>query len=385
MKRPTFSPARPRRSEAPAPLAGVTVLEFGATMAPAFGAMILEELGAEIVMIAEPQTGALGLAKPHVGGMGAYFVAPDRDRKSIPIDITSPAGRNLILRLMGMADVVVDNDMPRVMRNVQLDYESIAERCPHLIYCSVSPGGERPFIDFTTAMNGVVAILAALQARERMGKGRRLDVSIHETAISSLAYPGPDDLPTGEASLVVGRRPRICSPGGEFEAADGALWMMITSDKMFRRLCFEVLERPDLCDDPRFAKRLDREQNYIAATAAVQEVLWSRTRDEWVKAMSAAGIRADSIRSRPEAMVAPVTRQMQIQGSVRHRLTGDVPSIAPALRRMCEAPAGDPATPSLLGEHTQKVLTRLLNMSPWDFRQYAEAGAFGASFAEAFG
>jgi crotonobetainyl-CoA:carnitine CoA-transferase CaiB-like acyl-CoA transferase len=415
--KPEFPPYDPRPAEAPAALTGIRVIDFTRVVAGAFSTMILADLGAEIIKVEDPINGDITrFAQPRLNGTGVYFLSVNRNKRSITLDLNRPEGRKVAMELIANADILVENYTTRVMKKFGLDYASLCEKFPKLIYCSVSaygregsmadaPGydpivasetgclslnsapGERPvvssisYIDFMAAMNGTIGVLAALHARDRLGKGQHIDVSMYDTGMSALAYRGFDYIAAGVGPNSIGRVSNTSAPGGEFDASDGTLWMMVTSDKMFKALCERVIERPELVAHPEYVTRFNRERNCGALMKIVQDIFITNTREYWIEKLRLARVPVGSVRTVAEAVSAPIAVERNAVSEILHPTLGTVATIASVFRRMSLTPAVDPIHAPTLGQHTEAILRDVLHYDEAKFSELLRRGAFGSTEA----
>ena len=415
---PNFPPYQKRDAAAPLALEGVKVVDFSRVLAGPFCTQVLADFGADVVKIEQPDGGdqVRGL-EPAIGDNSTYFWSLNRNKRSVSIDLNKEEGRQIILDLLENADVLVENYTARVMKAFGLDYASIAERFPKLIYCSVSgygrtsplcdvPAydsmiaaesgqisfncnpGERPvvnsvpIVDFMAAKNATIGILAALRARDLYGKGQFIDIAMFDSAMACLAYRGTDYFAKGENPVPTGRVSKTSAPGGEFDVADGSVWIMITSDKMFKRLCVDVMDRPDLLDDPRFATQVARRKNLDEVNQTVSEILRPETRGHWVGKMRKAGIPAGSVRTIKEAFHADEALERGIMSDLPHPEFERIPNISSVFRHMTLTPAVDPRTAPALGEHNLEVLRDFAGYDEKKISQLKDAGVLGGEDAQ---
>jgi crotonobetainyl-CoA:carnitine CoA-transferase CaiB-like acyl-CoA transferase len=390
--RPHFPPYKPRVSSAPVALEGVRVIDFSRVLAGPFCTQILGDLGADVIKIEETEAGdQIRNLEPKIGDNSTYFWSLNRNKRSVAINLSTAGGKAIVLDLLAEADVVVENYTSRVMQKFGLDYPSIGAQFPKLIYCSVSgygrtgplanvpaydsmiaaesgqlsfncAPGERPvvnsvpIIDFMASMNATIAILSALRARDRLGKGQFIDIGMFDSAMACLAYRGTDYFAAGINPEPTGRVSKTSAPGGEFDVKDGSIWVMITSDKMFERLCRDVFKRPDLLCDLRFATQELRHKNLAAVNTAVQEIVSGADRKHWVDLMRIAGIPVGAVRTVAEAYHAEESIARGIMSSILHPKFGLIPNISSVFRHMTLTPAVDPILAPALGAHTEEVL-----------------------------
>src|ERR1700740_3694153 len=288
----------PREKSAPTALDGLLVGDFTRGLAGPACTQTLADFGAEVIKIENPEGGDDTRAYEHaeIGGESAAYLSLNRNKRGIALDFTNPAALEVARELIAKADVVVENFSGGVMKKFGLDYESVAPTNPRLIYCSISaygrkgafalrpgfdpitqaesgfmslngfPDGEPvrtgpPIVDMATGMSACNAILMALIARERLGRGQQVEVALFDIAMSMTGFYGMAYLINGTNPGRFGNSPNGSPTVGVYEASDGPLYMACANDRLYRRLVIEVLARPDLISDPRFADRRNRSAN----------------------------------------------------------------------------------------------------------------------------
>jgi crotonobetainyl-CoA:carnitine CoA-transferase CaiB-like acyl-CoA transferase len=346
---------------------------------------------------------------PFLGGESAYFLSVNHNKRSCAIDLKSPAGEELVRRLAGVADVVIENFRPGTMERLDLGYESLSQYNRRLILCVISgfgrtgadanrPGydlilqGESGVMDITGDVNGpprkvgtpiadlvtdlyaTQAVLAALRQRDCTGCGGRVDVAMLDAMVSLLTFNAGIYFATGKSPQRRGNVHPTISPYETFEAADGSINIGVANDKFWSLFC-DVIDRADLRDDGRFSRARDRAANPSALVDILTPILRARSKSHWARALSEAGIPSGEIRTVGEVCEAPQLRERGTVGEYDHPVAGRVRYVASAVR------FDDRATPSatrppLLGEHTSDVITQWLKLTPAEIRAYAEAGAF---------
>jgi crotonobetainyl-CoA:carnitine CoA-transferase CaiB-like acyl-CoA transferase len=394
---PPSPPALPIQSQqptGPGPLTGVRVIDFTRVLAGPFATQILGDLGAEVVKIENPHGGDDTRSirpNPALGGETAFFMSLNRSKQSVTIDLKNATGREIILDLIGTADILVENFTGAVMRRFGLDYASLRERFPGLIYCSVSGygrtgrnadaagydsplsaeagalamnayAGEKPvlggipYTDISTALNATIGILAALHARHRSGRGQHVDVAMFDSALANLSYVGCGFLTSGKEDALYTRQ--LAGPRGQFDTADGEITITCSKDKMFQALCLHVLERAEWLDDARYATLPERMRNSDAFLADIGAVFRTRRSAEWSERCKRAGIPCGEVRTPGEALLSPEASERGLVFGLAHLTAGVAPVIAQPMQ-FSETPCRYQAPP-LLGEHTKQVLQELL-------------------------
>ncbi len=383
-----------------APLEGVRILDLTHMLAGPYATMLLADLGAEVVKIETPDRPDRARSVPPwwVGDQSAYFLSLNRNKKSVTLDLKTPADRERFLDLVEHVDVVFDNFRPGVAERLGIDRAALEARNPHIVVCSLSgfgstgPWRERPAYDYlvqalagTMSLTGepdgpptkygvsivdhvgglfaVIGILTALLARRseaqrsegRDGAGQAVDVSLFDTHLSLLTYLAGWQLncgavPTRQSSSA---HPTLV-PSQVFETADGHLVVMVLADHFWPPLC-HVLGVPELADDPRFADaaaRLEHRDEVVAALAARLE---TRTSGEWTDALVAAGVPAAPVQSVPEALDSEQVRARDMVVDLHHPHYGSYRAVGNPLK--ISGSGAPPARPApLLGEHNGEVL-----------------------------
>ncbi len=400
-------------SDSPA-LAGVRVLDLCRVVSGPFATMQLGDLGADVLKVEEPSHGdeSRTYGPPFPGGESAYFMSINRNKRSCAIDLKSPAGHDLVVRLAAEADVVVENFRPGTLDRLGLSYDVLAQHNQRLILCAITgfgrsgPQADRPgydliiqgesgvmditgepdgppvkvgtsIADLVTGLYCAQAVLAALARRDRTGTGGRVDVSMLDAMASLLTFNAGIYFATGTSPRRRGNAHPTISPYETFAASDGWLNIGVANDKFWALFC-SVLGRPDLRDDPAFARARDRAANRVALKAVLQPLIQARPRAEWVTALTASGVPCGEIRTVADVCENPqLTDRGQIQ-AVQHPAAGTVRYVASAIR-FDDAPP-PPARPApRLGEHRDELLSEWLGLDTAAIAALAREGAFGAA------
>lgn len=397
-----------------APLRGVKILDLCRVVSGPFATMQLGDLGADVVKIEEPGKGdeSRSYGPPFVGGESAYFLSINRNKRSCAVDLKSAAGKELIVRLAAKADVVVENFRPGTLERLGLGFEVLSKQNGALILCSISgfgrsgpeasrPGydlivqGESGIMDITgeadgpplkvgtsiadlvTGLYAAQAVLSALLQRGRSGQGGRIDVSMLDSLASLLTFNAGMYFASGMSPKRRGNAHPTISPYETFEASDGWVNLGVANDKFWRLFC-EALQRPDLQDDPRFARAQDRATHRAILKDILAPVFRRGTRRHWTALLSSAGIPCGEIKSVGEVCESRTLVDRGMVRSLDHPTAGRVGYIASPLRFDDGAgPAASP--PPRLGENTAEILQAWLGMSADDLQAYREKGAFGSA------
>lgn len=385
-------------AEARLPLAGVRVLDLSRVLAGPMCAQALGDLGAEVIKIEHPGRGDdtrdWGL---RVGSRNtAYFNSANRNKQSVGVDLQKPEGQRLVRELAAKSDVVIQNFKFGGIAKMGLDYESVKAINPAVVYCSITgyrtdgpeaarPGydlvvqgeaglmalngeeGQGPLkfgvaaVDMFTGMYSAQAILAALFDRERTGQGRHVEMALYDCGLMITAYYGMEALLMGNDPPKYGNAHPSIVPYGVFDAADGPVVITVGNNAQYQRFCSEVLERPDLATDERFATNLARSSNRHELLPALRAELARRPRELLLTRMTAAGIPCGEVLGLLEALQSPRSTEAGLLAELPNPETGTVQVMAPPYRidgqRMPVR-----AAPPLLAQDTDRVLGQLLGM-----------------------
>jgi crotonobetainyl-CoA:carnitine CoA-transferase CaiB-like acyl-CoA transferase len=378
------------------PLEGISVLDLTHVLAGPYCTLILGDMGAEVIKIERLGEGdQTRTIPPFVNGVSHYFLAINRNKKSVTIDLKSEAGLDLVRRLIATCDILVENFRPGVLDSLGLGPATLQSQHPELVICSISGYGQtgafrtRPSFDLVTqAISGImsingepdgppvklgipmgdlagglwgaIAVLAGLQHRNATGRGVHIDLSLVDGLMALLGYLGEIYLVTGESPGRVGNSHHSVVPYGRFAAKDGHIVIALHVGSFWRKFC-AAIDRPDLLEDPRFRTTADRQQNRDALDAIVSELLLARTMHEWHEILDAADVPNGPILSVGEALEQPHAQARELLATMHHPVAGDVPVVRSALRFDGTLAAVEPAP--LLGEHTRLVLEQRLGLT----------------------
>jgi formyl-CoA transferase len=370
--------------------------------------MTLSDLGAEVIKVENPRGGdeSRSFRPPSFGDESSYFLAVNRNKKSIVLDVGTPEGQAVARELAAKADVVMENFRTGVMERWGMDYATLAAADPSLVYCSISgygrdgaladragydpviqaesgimsvtgePDGDpmRMGVSLTDIIAGLFAgqaILAALYHRRETGRGQRIDVPLYDTGAAMLVPFASAFVTAGHEFTRFGNSSPFAQPIGLYQACDGPFVLTVGNDALWRRLCVEVLGAPELPEDPDFRSNETRAGNEPRLTAILNDIFASDTRDNWIARMRGAGIPAGPIRTVGEAMNSAETEARGIVRQAPHAAAGAVPVVRSPMN-LSATPVRDPVGSPLLGEHTEEVLRGVLG---YDAERIAELAA----------
>ena len=398
-------------------LEGIRVLDFTRVLAGPYCTMVLGDLGADIIKVERDGIGddLRQWGPPFMpDGESTYFLSVNRNKRSIVLDLKNATGRDLALKLVRQSDVVLENFRPGVMESLGMGYEQLREINPRLIYCSITgygttgPLAERPgydvimqgmgglmsvtgepqgtpmrvgvaIVDVVTGIYSGVAILGALQSRNRSGQGQRVDLSLLETCLAImpnltagylLAGAKPDRLGNGHPNAV---------PYKVFATRDGNITLAVGNDEQWRRLC-EAVGHPELARDTRYAENHARIARREEVETLVSDWFAQKRTDEWMELLPKMEVPSGPVytidRVLADAQIEalgilktithPTSGPLRVVGSPFHLSTDDTEPYRP---------------PPRLGEHTGDVLKEVLAVSDADFQALQQAGAFGKAAA----
>ncbi len=391
-------------------LEGVTILDFTRVLAGPYCTMTLSDLGAEIIKIENPKGGdeSRTFRPPSFGDESSYFLAVNRNKKSVALNAGSPEGQAVARDLAAKADVIIENYRTGVMERWGMDYETLAAKDPSIVYCSISGygrdgdlsdrAGYDPVIQAETGIMSVTgepdgdpmrmgvsltdivaglfasqAILAALYHRRETGQGQRIDIPLYDTGAAMLVPFASAYITANHEYTRFGNSSPFAQPIGAYQASDGPFILTVGNDALWRRLCMEVLDAPELPEDPDFVSNETRAGNKPRLTAILNEIFAKDTRDNWIAKMRKAGVPAGPIRTVGEAMESEETAARGTVQRVPHTAAGEV-SVIRSPMNLSETPVRDPIGSPLHGEHTDEILRRVLGYDTARIDELAASG-----------
>jgi len=407
------------------PLCGITVLDMTRIMAGPWCTQNLADLGAEVLKIERPLSGddTRGWGPPNLMDAegrrtqeSAYYLAANRNKKSVALDISTPAGADAVRRLAAGADIFVENFKVGGLRKYGLDYASLAAENPRLIYCSITgfgqdgPYAEKPGYDFVIqALGGLMsitgekdalpgggpqkagnaaadlmagmyatsAILAALHERGRSGRGQHIDISMLDCQVAALGVQNFNYFLSGEVPRREGNAHVNLSPYQVFEAADGHVVLGVGNDGQFQKFCLAA-GRPDLAEDPRYLTNTGRVLAKEALIPELERLFRTRGRDEWVRLLDAAGVPVGVINDIAQVHENPQVQARGLKFSLPHPVCGSVPQVRSPMR-FSDSPVAYRNAAPLLGADTRDVLGARLGCSDAEIAALQQHAANGGS------
>ncbi|HVH80255.1 MAG TPA: CaiB/BaiF CoA-transferase family protein [Stellaceae bacterium] len=392
----------------PGPLAGIKVIDLTRVLAGPFATQSLGDLGAEVLKIEPPGKGdETRHFPPFVDGESHYFLGINRNKKSLVVDLQQERGKEILRRLVAKADILVENYRPGVMDRLGLGYKALAEINPRLIYCAISGFGlsgplrDKPSFDIVTqALSGALsingerghmpvklgiplgdmvggvfgpqAILAALYERTHTGKGRLIDISLHDGLIGMLGYFAQLAFITGEDPSPMGSSHPNIVPYGSFPASDGSIIIAVLSERFWGNLC-EALERPELATDPRFATPTLRRDRRDEVDRIIGDITRTRTVAEWERRLQEADVPHSPVLGVTAALASPHALAREMVVEVEHAKIGPM-KVAGRPIKFPGAPQPPITAPPTFGQHTAAVLREELGYSDAEIEDLHRAG-----------
>ena len=407
-------------SQRSAPLTGIRVLDLTRVLAGPWCTQNLADLGAEVIKIERPGAGddtrqwGPPYLKDEQGNNtteAAYYLSANRNKLSVALDIATPRGAELVRELAAQSDVLVENFKVGGLRKYGLDYDSLSQVNPRLIYCSITgfgqtgPYASRPGYDFMiqgmgglmsitgerddlpgggpqkagvavadlmTGMYSTVGILAALHERARSGLGQHLDMALLDCQVAMMANQNLNFMTSGKAPRRAGNAHQNLVPYQVFAARDGHLIVAVGNDSQFRNYC-RVIGLPELSADPRYATNPQRVQNRDTLVPLLAERMETGERDMWLAELEAANVPAGPINTLDQVYQDPHVLARNMRLELPHPAAGKVPMAASPLK-FSGSPVQYRHAPPMLGQHTRQVLQDRLGLSEDDIQALAQPG-----------
>ncbi len=411
-----FPEHKPRPATAPKALDGIRVVDFTHFIAGPFATMMLADMGADVIKIEAPGRGDefryYPPAHPDESTLGAPYLWANRNKRSIALDLKSDTGRQIALELIATADIVAENFSTGVMNRLGLGYEDCKKVNPEVIYCAVSAYGREgkfsdrlgfdpiaqaesgfvsmngyadregvralsPVMDISTAMMACNAMLGALVARQRTGRGQSVEVALFDNAVLMTGYATLQHIFTGDEPQRHGNTSPDTCPSGVFQASDTSFYINCGNNKIFHRLASQVLDMPELAADPVLADRNGR----IARRAELFKVLGDAFIKHpwlyWQDRMRAASIPCGQVRKVGETLRSPEGRDRELVTRVPHAELGWLPNIRLPIK-FSGTPVIDPVAAPLVGEHSHAILRDTLGYDADQIKALLDTGAVSA-------
>ena len=370
-------------------LDGIRVLDVTQVMAGPYCAMLLCDMGADVIKVEAPGGDSSRRMAGAEGNDSAAFNAVNRGKRGIVVDLKQPRGQTVLRRLAAGADVVVENYRPGVMARFGLDYESLAAASPRLIYASISGYGQTgpaagrggfdlvaqgvsglmsvtgepdrppvkvgvPLTDLGAGLFAVIGILAALQHRARTGRGQQVDTALVDAGVALSVWEATELFSSGQVPRPLGSAHRMSAPYQAVRCSDGYITLGAANDRIFRRLA-EVLGHPEWVDDADFASDGGRVRHRQRLAAAIEEVTARHSRAHWLAELDAHDIPCGPIQDYREVMEDPQVRAREMVVETRHPTLGAISTLGTPIK-LSASPLAPGRPAPLLGQHTDEVL-----------------------------
>jgi formyl-CoA transferase len=365
-------------------LSDVRVLELTQVMAGPFCGQVLADMGADVIKV-EPPSG--DSTRSSMGT--SAFLAVNRNKRSLILNLKQPGHVAAFHRLAETADVVLENNRPGVVARLGVDWDTLREVNPRLVYASISgfgqtgPYSQRPGYDLMAqGLSGVmsvtgepdgnpvkagipigdlsaglfcaVAILSALHARERTGRGQYIDTSLFEGALALSIWESAELWATGRVPGKLGSAHRLTAPYQALKTADGYITVGGNTQPLFERLC-AAIDAPHIAEDPRFATNDDRMSNVSDLVEALEEALRARTTDEWVATLVEGGVPCGPIHDYAEVFADEHTQAREMEVTVDHPVEGTIRALGIPVK-LSDTPGAVRRPAPLLGQHSEEIL-----------------------------
>jgi crotonobetainyl-CoA:carnitine CoA-transferase CaiB-like acyl-CoA transferase len=402
-------------------LSNIRVLDLSRVLAGPWCGQILADLGAEVIKVERPGSGddTRGWGPPYLKDEegnefpkdSAYYLAANRNKKSVTINLSKPEGQELIRELAKKSDIFIENYKVGDMKRYGLGYEDLKKLNPGLIYCSITgfgqdgplsslagydfvvqgmgglmsitgerddlPGGGPQkvgvaFADIMTGVYSTIAILAALAHRNNTGEGQYIDMSLLDVQVATMANMNMNYLVSGKVPKRQGNAHANIVPYQVFNAKDGQLVLAVGNDSQFAKFC-EILGHPELAEDERFKTNAGRVRNRETVVPIIQEFLMEKNVYDWIGPMEMAGVPCGAINNIAQTFEHPQVKHRGMKIELPHPLVGKVPLVASPLR-LSASPVEYRTAPPTLGQHTHEVLSALTGLSEAELEALASKG-----------
>jgi crotonobetainyl-CoA:carnitine CoA-transferase CaiB-like acyl-CoA transferase len=373
------------------PLDGVKVLDLTRVLAGPYCAMLLADMGADVVKVERPGAGddTRGYGPPFLNGESAYFLSINRNKRSLTLNLKHDKALRIMRQLLETADVVLENFRPGTMESFGFGYEAVRDFNPGIIFCSISgyghtgplarlPGydliiqGEGgiasltgdpngpPYkvgssqADIVAGMMGFQGILLALLARGQTGRGQKVDIGMLDCQVALLTYQAGIYFATGDSPFRMGNQHPTITPYETYRCQDGYINLACGNDAMWRRFC-QAIGREEWADDVRFRTNADRVGHRRQLAAVLEPVMLHKTAQEWIDTLRTAGIPCGRIQSVGEVCESPQVQARDMVVPLEHPQAGPI-RVTGVPIKLSDTPGAVSTPPPRLGEHTAQVL-----------------------------
>ncbi|TGN39178.1 CaiB/BaiF CoA transferase family protein [Marinobacter confluentis] len=401
------------------PLSHLRILDLSRILAGPWASQVLGDLGAEVIKVERPGIGddTRSWGPPYLQGangnndLSAYFLTANRNKQSLAIDITHPEGQELVRKLVAESDVVLENFKVGGLKRYGLDYDSLKQINPKLIYCSITgfgldgPYANRPGYDFLiqamgglmsitghpddepgggpmkvgvaltdiiTGLYATIGVLAALSHRDRTGEGQHVETALLDVQVACLANQAMNYLTTGKAPTRMGNSHPNIVPYQDFPTADGNMVLTVGNDQQFARLC-KALGHEDWASDERFATNRARVANRRELIPRLRQATVMRSTREWVEILDSSGVPCGPVNTLDEVFDDPQVLARGMKQTIAHPELGEVPMVGNPIKLKL-TPVTYRTAPPLLGEQSTSVLGRIAGLSQAQIQDLRDRG-----------
>jgi len=376
------------------PLDGICVVDLSRILAGPYCSMLLSDFGADVIKIENPDKGddTRAYGPPFVNGESVYFMSINRGKRSLALDLKSAKGREVLTKLIQRSDVLLENFRRGFLQSIGFGYEQVAKLNPQIVYASVTgyghtgPWADRPgydlavqgqggimsltgdpngppyktgtsLADITAGIYATLGILLALQARQRTGRGQKVDVSLLDGQVSFLTYQAGIYFGTSKSPTRKGNQHPTIVPYETFKARDRYFNLAVGNDRLWQQFC-DLIGRPDLKTHEKFATNPQRVRHHDELFPILQKVFAEKSADEWLALFEKNGIPCGPIFSVAEVLEHPQVRAREMVVERAHPKLGKV-KLTGVPVKLSETPGEATTAPPVLGQHTEEVLREL--------------------------
>jgi crotonobetainyl-CoA:carnitine CoA-transferase CaiB-like acyl-CoA transferase len=374
------------------PLAGLKVIELAHIMAGPICGLMLADMGADVIKVEKVPDGddTRRMVPPTVDGESAAFMILNRNKRGVSLNLKSPGGKAVLEKMLATADVVIENYRPGTMERFGLGYETLHKMNPALIYCQVTGFGRTgpyanragfdliaqglsgimsvtgegagrqpvkagpPITDISAGILAAMGVLAAYAHRLKTGEGQLVDTSLLEAGVTTTYWQSAICLATGRSPGAIGSAHPLSAPYQAVQTQDGWINIGAANQANWKRLV-EVIEKPEIANDPRFADNAARMKNLPALIDILTERFRARTTSDWLARLEAAGVPAGPVLSIGEMLTDPQVLAREMVVEVEHSRLGPMKTLGPPVK-FSETPNRVRRGAPQLGQHTQEVL-----------------------------
>jgi crotonobetainyl-CoA:carnitine CoA-transferase CaiB-like acyl-CoA transferase len=375
-------------------LKGIRVLDISTLIAGPYCAMILGEMGAEVIKVEHPVGGDPGRAMgpPYVKGQSAMALSMNRNKKSLTLNLSKEEAKEIFFGLLRDSQVVVENFRPDILESLGLDYQRLSKDRPDLVYCSVSGFGEQgpyrmkagtdtifqgmggvmtvsgepgdpplrlgvPIADVSTGIYAALAVMMALYHRSQTGKGQKVEICLLDSLIALQTPRVMEYFVTGKNPILTGRSSPFGAPIQFFETKDGYVNLSVFLDKFWNKLC-AALGIEHLANDPKFARNADRMKNRKELEKILGKIFRERTSAQWREILDQHDVPNGPINTYEDVFQDPQVQHNKIAVELSHEVLGPLRYVGLPFH-LTDTPGGPQSPPPMVGEHTVEILTGL--------------------------